>query len=814
MRVASVSESGSRIVSYEYDANGNKSRETLANGISTEYAYNCINAVTQIRSFDGENEIASTTYKYYLDGSDSRKTVTENNITETTSYIYNGFGQLTEERIVNGSLTDKYNYSYDDYGNRVRMTVTGSEVFTTVYNYKNAQNQYTALLQSETKTGISDETDTEETEITAYTYDSNGNQLSKISNEKTENFTYNVLDQLVGYNDGESVASYTYNADGLRSSKTVNGHTTKHVWDGNQNIIADITGSTPYSANCYFFGAGITASYNFTGGIKSEYNYYRKNAHGDVVSITNASANNIKTYRYDAFGVEKNLDESDTNAFRYCGEYYDAETETIYLRARSYAPSTGRFTSRDSYSGSAADPLSLNRYTYCHNNPVLNSDPTGHSVWSSVKSGASKAWNGVKQWGKDRADDWKTGIGILENSGSAGQIFASYSRGVVDTLGSQVSAVRHPQQTAKALVSGVKSFANDPVGSVKGLAIEKYNSLCSTVKDAFNGNWQSIANKAAYSLGGASVAVVEYAVASAASSKISNAFNSRNKNISSTNCKNGCFVAGTIVVTSCGGKPIETIEVGDKVLASDPETGETSYKEVLNTYTYVKDTLVYIEANGETIETTKEHPFWVEGQGWKKAKFLNAGDMLRDASGNSIEIDAVDITSLSRNQFTIVYNLEIAEFHTYYVSESAILVHNKCVLKMTDDELIDAANQINKAQYGNSFFGKKNPITVSATQNGNVVISKNNGIPGRRSRAKAIEIFGNKVEFAGGRAANFDVNRWGINVPKPNHAEARGIQYMLSHDMELNGARQATSLRSCRSCLNLQKIYGINNVSG
>lgn len=291
MRVASVSESGSRIVSYEYDANGNKSRETLANGISTEYAYNCINAVTQIRSFDGENEIASTTYKYYLDGSDSRKTVTENNITETTSYIYNGFGQLTEERIVNGSLTDKYNYSYDDYGNRVRMTVTGSEVFTTVYNYKNAQNQYTALLQSETKTGISDETDTEETEITAYTYDSNGNQLSKISNEKTENFTYNVLDQLVGYNDGESVASYTYNADGLRSSKTVNGHTTKHVWDGNQNIIADITGSTPYSANCYFFGAGITASYNFTGGIKSEYNYYRKNAHGDVVSITNASAN-------------------------------------------------------------------------------------------------------------------------------------------------------------------------------------------------------------------------------------------------------------------------------------------------------------------------------------------------------------------------------------------------------------------------------------------------------------------------------------------------------------------------------------------
>ncbi len=49
------------------------------------------------------------------------------------------------------------------------------------------------------------------------------------------------------------------------------------------------------------------------------------------------------------FGVEKNIDDTDTNAFRYCGEYYDKETATIYLRARYYSPSTGRFISRDSF---------------------------------------------------------------------------------------------------------------------------------------------------------------------------------------------------------------------------------------------------------------------------------------------------------------------------------------------------------------------------------------------------------------------------------------------------------------------------------
>ena len=68
--------------------------------------------------------------------------------------------------------------------------------------------------------------------------------------------------------------------------------------------------------------------------------------------------------------MEKNIYENDTNAFRYCGEYYDKETATVYLRARNYNPSTGRFTQRDSYAGRRTDPLSLNLYTYCANNPV------------------------------------------------------------------------------------------------------------------------------------------------------------------------------------------------------------------------------------------------------------------------------------------------------------------------------------------------------------------------------------------------------------------------------------------------------------
>ncbi len=152
------------------------------------------------------------------------------------------------------------------------------------------------------------------------------------------------------------------------------------MWDGNHQIIADVIDNQFYEANCYIRGTNLVAKYNFWNGKKSEYTYYTQNAHGDVVNLTDKDGKVTKSYKYDAFGVEKNIDKNDTNAFRYCGEYYDKETATVYLRARNYNPSTGRFISRDSFAGRKSDPLSLNIYTYCHNNPIIYIDPTGNVI--------------------------------------------------------------------------------------------------------------------------------------------------------------------------------------------------------------------------------------------------------------------------------------------------------------------------------------------------------------------------------------------------------------------------------------------------
>ncbi len=514
MRVVKVKESGEETVSYTYDKNGNKKSETLANGVVSTYTYNKANRITNIVNKNGNTTISSYEYSYYLDGSDACKKRNEGGIIETTEYEYDGLKRLEEESVkVGNNTTDTYSYEYDDYGNRSKMTATGTEDYVTEYSYNNAQGKYTALLQKEVKTVEGEENPLDQNsnvKQTVYTYDANGNQIKKVADGKTETNTYDGLNQLIGFTDGETEASYKYNASGLRYEKTVNGETINHVWDGSKQIIADVIDNQFYEADCYIRGTSLVAKYNYCNGTKSEYVYYTQNAHGDVVNLTNENGEVTKKYTYDAFGVEKNIAENDTNAFRYCGEYFDAETGTIYLRARYYNPTTGRFISRDSFAGKQNDPLSLNLYTYCANNPLIYVDPSGHSFKSWIK----KKWNNY--W-----DDWHDGIKILKDSGPVGNAFACYSEGVVDTISGQAESVKsftkHPVQSVK---NSVLDFISDPIENnpltqgVKGI----YGFYSGLAIASYNDDWDSVFN----SLGSATVGIAETGVSASIAKGIKN----------------------------------------------------------------------------------------------------------------------------------------------------------------------------------------------------------------------------------------------------------------------------------------------------
>ncbi|MGG4196831.1 polymorphic toxin-type HINT domain-containing protein [Paenibacillus jamilae] len=137
-----------------------------------------------------------------------------------------------------------------------------------------------------------------------------------------------------------------------------------------------------------------------------------------------------------------------------------------------------------------------------------------------------------------------------------------------------------------------------------------------------------------------------------------------------------CFTAGTKVLTDDGEKNIEDIEVGDKVLAKDENNpdGELAYKEVTGLYRNQRDDIIKLNVGEQIIETTDNHPFWVEEKGWVFADELQVGDKLQKSDGSNLIIDKVEFVNL--DEPVTVYNFTVANFHTYYVTDLGIWVHN------------------------------------------------------------------------------------------------------------------------------------------
>ena len=135
-----------------------------------------------------------------------------------------------------------------------------------------------------------------------------------------------------------------------------------------------------------------------------------------------------------------------------------------------------------------------------------------------------------------------------------------------------------------------------------------------------------------------------------------------------------CFTGETLVATEDGQKRIDEIEVGDKVWAYDIFTGETELKEVLTVYVHDVDEILHLHTSCGDIDTTTNHPFFVIDRGWVAAGDLVEGDEVYLIDGSTAVITGSELEQLSE---TIkVYNLEVADFNTYFVGDEAVLVHN------------------------------------------------------------------------------------------------------------------------------------------
>ena len=143
-----------------------------------------------------------------------------------------------------------------------------------------------------------------------------------------------------------------------------------------------------------------------------------------------------------------------------------------------------------------------------------------------------------------------------------------------------------------------------------------------------------------------------------------------------------CFVAGTQVLTKDGLKNIEDIEVGDLVLAEDPEKGEKAYKPVTDLIK-LNNRIIWdlsIKNNAgvtETFHTTDDHPWWVPA----KNEWVHTKDLLVGMLVKSVDDELIKIVSISNTEtLQPTFNLTVADFNSYYVGKLGILVHN-CEIK-------------------------------------------------------------------------------------------------------------------------------------
>ena len=114
---------------------------------------------------------------------------------------------------------------------------------------------------------------------------------------------------------------------------------------------------------------------------------------------------------------------------------------------------------------------------------------------------------------------------------------------------------------------------------------------------------------------------------------------------------------------------------------------------------------VHVKVNGEEITCTPMHPFYSPVKGWTSAVDLRAGDILVMLNGEYVVVEQVQHELLESPETT--YNFEVADFHTYYVGKSAVLVHNTCGGKPTSPNQMQ--KQVERGQAPGTVVRVDNP---------------------------------------------------------------------------------------------------------
>jgi RHS repeat-associated protein len=324
---------------YVYDNIGNVANFTYPNGVRHVYAYNTLSRLTDVAATNLISTLA--TYSYTVGPAGNRLSVAE----------------------FSGRHVD---YTYDELYRLKGEAITGAPGGTTTYTYDPVGNR---LSRSSPTFGFTMYTYDANDRLSTDAYDNNGNTLA--SGGTT--YGYDFENHLAATSNGVRIA---YDGDGNRVAKTVGGVTTQYLVDdrsltGYAQVLEELVGGAVQRV--YTYGMNRISQSQASGT-----SFYGYDGHGNVRLLTDATGAVTDTYDYDAFGNVISQAGTTPNVYLYSGEQNDSNLGLYYLRARYLSQSTGRFWTMDSVEGDADSPISLHKYMYVGNEPVLRLDPGGN----------------------------------------------------------------------------------------------------------------------------------------------------------------------------------------------------------------------------------------------------------------------------------------------------------------------------------------------------------------------------------------------------------------------------------------------------
>ncbi|MCT2587913.1 RHS repeat-associated core domain-containing protein [Actinophytocola gossypii] len=578
-----------------------------------------------------------------------------------------------------------HTFAYDEVGNRTTETQHGLSGDTT-RTYASTGHRLNSVTTA----------DSGGTRLEEFGYDAVGNTTSRsvVGEEQTLEWdAEGHLNKVTTEAGAETTFVYTPGGDRLirRDPQAVT------LYLGNQEIRLDRQSGVRTGTRYYAHG-GQTVAVRKGSGLS----WLAGDRNGTAEVSINQNTLDVTRRRHQPFGAPRGAAPVGWPGERgFVGGTIDTSTGLTHLGAREYDPALGRFVSVDPLMD-LADSQQMHGYAYANNSPMTFTDPSGLYYICGGGPGGDCPYEGPlwttnpdkAQEYNDKAQD-KSGVDpdaaardVYMNSPILGQsidpsLLAYFKKNKYKGSArfSRLEALEFALQSDVGwrIVCQIQNGAADECmpdvwgdGLVNLMRFVYELTPVPDAVDCLGGSAESCAWLAASAVPGARLL-----------RGIDNAADAARTGVRS--CKTNSFVPGTEVLLADGAsKPIDDVEVGDLVLATDPVTGETGPREVVATIVgqgrknLVEVTIDTDGPTGDqtgTVTATANHPFWIDNHArWIHAEDLRTGDDLRVAGTSQGEVLATRPYITHQR----VHNLTINDIHTYHVlvTDVPVLVHN------------------------------------------------------------------------------------------------------------------------------------------